>query len=322
MGTPRRFRCAGRAATIGQLAPGTPTASCDNSPFDLAQPTVTSGNGYVVPAAGVVTSWSTNAAAGAGQMLKMKIFRLVSGTTYTVVGHDGPRALTPSTVNTFPTHIPVQAGDVLGLNDANASPSVPNACTFSVSGESHREAPGDAADGTSTDFTINATNRVNVTAVVQFPPGITLTTPTSGSISGGTSVTITGHDFTGATAVSFGSTPATSYFVDSDGQITATSPSSAVPGAVDIRVTTAAGTTPVVAGDKFTYTGSVTTSHCVVPKLKGKKLKADRKKLKAADCKLGKVKGPKGKKAKVKKQSPKPGTILPAGSKVNVRTKT
>ena len=42
------------------------------------QPTVTSGNTYVVPAGGVaITSWSTNAAAGAGQQLKMKVFRKI-----------------------------------------------------------------------------------------------------------------------------------------------------------------------------------------------------------------------------------------------------
>jgi DNA-binding beta-propeller fold protein YncE len=56
---------------------------------------------------------------------------------------------------------------------------------------------------------------------------------------------------------------------------------------------------------------------CVVPKLKGKKLKADKKRLRNANCKLGKVKGPKG--GRVKKQSPKAGTVLPVGSTVNVK---
>ena len=57
---------------------------------------------------------------------------------------------------------------------------------------------------------------------------------------------------------------------------------------------------------------------CVVPNLKGHKLKADRKRLKKAGCKLGKVKGHKSKSAKVKKQGVKPGTVLPLGSEVNV----
>jgi hypothetical protein len=58
---------------------------------------------------------------------------------------------------------------------------------------------------------------------------------------------------------------------------------------------------------------------CVVPNLKGHKLRADRKQLKKAGCKLGKVRGHKSKSAKVKKQSVKPGTVLPVGSKVNVK---
>ena len=48
--------------------------------------------------------------------------------------------------------------------------------------------------------------------------------------------------------------------------------------------------------DRFEYEA------CVVPKLKGKTLKAARKALKKADCKLGKVKG----KGKVVSQNPKP----------------
>jgi PASTA domain-containing protein len=54
---------------------------------------------------------------------------------------------------------------------------------------------------------------------------------------------------------------------------------------------------------------------CTVPKLKNKSLKKAKKKLRAANCALGKKKGH-GK--KVKKQKPKPGTLLPAGSKVKV----
>jgi beta-lactam-binding protein with PASTA domain len=53
--------------------------------------------------------------------------------------------------------------------------------------------------------------------------------------------------------------------------------------------------------------------------LKRKNLKAAKKALRKADCKLGKVTGKKSKTAKVKKQSPKAGTVLTGGSKVNVK---
>lgn len=143
-------------------------------PYDLVQPTVTSGNTYVVPAGGVaITSWSTNAADGGGQQLKMKIFRKVADPlTYRVVGHDGPRALTPGTINKFAVNMPVQPGDVLGLNDATAG-SAPNACGFSAPGDFIPERPGDLADGQSTTFGGgfgDADARPNITAVVGFKP--------------------------------------------------------------------------------------------------------------------------------------------------------
>ncbi len=80
-----------------------------------------------------------------------------------------------------------------------------------------------------------------------------------------------------------------------------------------ITVTTAAGTAS--AAQTFAYEG------CTVPKLRGKKLKATKKKLKKADCKTGKVKKRKGATAatgKVLKQSAKPGTILAPGTKIKV----
>lgn len=78
-----------------------------------------------------------------------------------------------------------------------------------------------------------------------------------------------------------------------------------------------------VAGPDQTFTTAAAApapsiASCVVPKLKRKRLKADRKALNKAHCALGKVKGHRSKRAKVRKQRPKPGTVLPAGGKVNV----
>jgi hypothetical protein len=61
--------------------------------------------------------------------------------------------------------------------------------------------------------------------------------------------------------------------------------------------------------------------HCVVPKLAGKSLKAAKKKLLAADCKLGKVtkrQGSKRQKGKAVHQGAKPGKVLPAGTKIAI----
>src|SRR5215469_13496530 len=55
-------------------------------------------------------------------------------------------------------------------------------------------------------------------------PAVTGVSPSAGPASGGTSVTLTGTGFTGATAVQFGGTAATSFTVNSDISITAVSP--------------------------------------------------------------------------------------------------
>jgi RTX calcium-binding nonapeptide repeat (4 copies) len=163
---------AGAAVTIGQVAPG-PSFNFANSQVDYLQPTVTSGSSYVVPAAGIVASWSHNALGeDPGQMLTMKVFRKVADpVTYMVVGHDGPRPLVSGALNTFPASIPVRAGDVLGLNTANASPAVhvaygfpgPNTEVFLERLDS------DLADGQSGAFDVidSESTRINMSAVVE-----------------------------------------------------------------------------------------------------------------------------------------------------------
>jgi phospholipase C len=89
-------------------------------------------------------------------------------------------------------------------------------------------------------------------------PVLTGIVPNSGSVLGGTSVVITGADFTGATAVSFGGVPATSFSVDSNSQVTAVSPPGS--GTADITVTAAGGTSIAVPVDHFAYTSGPAVS--------------------------------------------------------------
>ena len=85
-------------------------------------------------------------------------------------------------------------------------------------------------------------------------PTVTSLSPNSGGIAGGTSVTITGTNFTGATAVTFGGTAATNVIVVNATTITATTPAHAA-GSVDVAVTTPGGTGSKTGG--FTYTNVV-----------------------------------------------------------------
>jgi alpha-tubulin suppressor-like RCC1 family protein len=83
-------------------------------------------------------------------------------------------------------------------------------------------------------------------------PTVTSVVPNEGPEAGGTSVTITGTHFTGATAVKFGTTAATKFEVKSETSITATAPAHAA-GTVDVTVTTPAGTSATSSADHYTY---------------------------------------------------------------------
>jgi hypothetical protein len=82
-------------------------------------------------------------------------------------------------------------------------------------------------------------------------PEVTSVDPDAGPETGGTSVTIGGRSFTGATAVRFGSAEASDVAVVSESEITATSPAGS--GTVYVRVTTPGGTSADLADAKFTY---------------------------------------------------------------------
>jgi alpha-tubulin suppressor-like RCC1 family protein len=114
------------------------------------------------------------------------------------------------------------------------------------------------------------------------------------------------------------------------GQITGT-PTATPTSAVTLSVTDAEGTTasaalpltisPASAASASNQALSAPAVHtCRVPKLKAEKLKAAKKRIKAADCKLGKVtkKRTARRKPEVVKQKPAAGTTRPAGSKINV----
>ena len=90
------------------------------------------------------------------------------------------------------------------------------------------------------------------------PPTITGDSPSYGPIAGGTVVAIAGTNLTGATAVNFGSTPA-SFTVTSDSSIIATSPLGL--GTVNITVTTASGTSAIGSQDRFTYLQTVSPTN-------------------------------------------------------------
>lgn len=85
-------------------------------------------------------------------------------------------------------------------------------------------------------------------------PVLTSIAPASGPALGGTVVTLTGSDLTGATGVRFGATPARSFTVNGPTSITATAPGGT--GVVDVTVITPSGTTAVTAATRYTFIGA------------------------------------------------------------------
>lgn len=95
-------------------------------------------------------------------------------------------------------------------------------------------------------------------------PSVTGVAPDTGSTEGGTSVTISGTQLGKATAVEFGSTPATQFSVKSSTTIYATAPAGDA-GTVDITVTTPSGPTAPNPSDAFTYVDADPGTVSIVP---------------------------------------------------------
>jgi hypothetical protein len=141
-------------------------------------------------------------------------------------------------------------GAVVSYARASATPTVnPTLVAYDEHGnELYNQAVAGVANGTqvySQAFLVLAPGFVPV-------PRLTGISTTRGPTSGGTSITIIGTGFTGVTTVSFGSTAAGSFAVNSGTSITATSPA-VLAGTVDVTVTNAGGTSATSAADQFTF---------------------------------------------------------------------
>ena len=172
-----------------------------------------------------------------------------------------------STMNT----VAVEAEDVYGnpipsttINLTISSPGTFAAGTTTVTTGANGIAdfPGLVVDMAGTYTLTAAVNSPSISAastpftVYPAPPAITSVIPDTDSTSGGavtgTIVTITGSNLLGATSVSFGGTPATSFTDVSFSEITAVDPPH-IAGTVDITVTTGYGTSAITLADQFHY---------------------------------------------------------------------
>jgi hypothetical protein len=273
------------------------------------------GANLVSPVSGAIVRWRMQGAKDGPFYLRVLH---PNGTgAYTASGTSGAVTPTDTGLQTFTANLPVKAGDLIGIDPTNASDEIGVAEVAGASFASIFPRPFEGA--TVATRAPNNGAELELSAEVQPTPAITSIAPASGSIAGGTVVKITGTDFPAASTVKFGETPAASFAVISETEMTATAPETKKPGRVDLTVTTLAGTSPTSGADRFSYQA------CVVPKLTKKTLKAAKIRLRNAGCKIGKVKkldGATPKTGKVTKQNPKPNKTRAPGTKVNVTLET
>ncbi len=150
--------------------------------------------GFTSPITGTIVRWRVRDSSGA----------LTLRTVGAVGSPLGPTIHPESSdVETFPVKMPIEAGEAIGLDIAKLSGSIGVAEPGGTTLFSWAPAlpPGKATPPNNTYTQFELLMNVDV----QPPPGIAALTPAAGPAAGGTVVTISGHDFTGATAVRFGS---------------------------------------------------------------------------------------------------------------------
>jgi hypothetical protein len=183
------------------------------------------------------------------------------GTSATLAADQFTYVASPAVTSISPTSGPTPGGTSVTITGTRLTGATAvkfgttNATGFTVNSATSITATSPAGAG-AVDITVTTAGGTSTTSAAdQFTynaaPMVTAVSPASGSPAGGTSVTITGANFTGVTAVKFGATNATSFTINSTTSITATTPAGT--GTVDISVITASGTSAVSAADRFAY---------------------------------------------------------------------
>jgi hypothetical protein len=158
------------------------------------------------------------------------------------------------------TQVTITGSNFTGATSVNFSNNV--SASFTVSSDTHisTTVPTGAITGPISVSTLGGTaTSANTFSVSSSPPAISGFSPASGAV--GTSVTITGSNFTGASSVTFSSNVSASFTVDSDTQISTTVPSGAING--PLSVTTLGGT--ATSSGSFTVNASAPTVSGISP---------------------------------------------------------
>jgi hypothetical protein len=183
-----------------------------------------------------------------------------SATSFTVTG--GP-TITSFSPDNGPegTLVDIQGTNLLGATGVSFNGTADTSFVVNSDVDITAHVPTGATTGPISVIAPSGTGTSSTNFTVISPPTVTSFSPMSGPV--GTMVAINGTNFTGATAVKFNGTPATSYTVNSSIRITATVPSGATTGKISVSAAggtgTSAGSFTVTAGRPPTITNFTPT---------------------------------------------------------------
>ncbi len=243
---------------VGPTAGGAPV-SISGSGFLLAQPTGAVKIGATNATYTIQSDtriWATTPANAAGTY--DITVTTPSGTSATSSADQYTYVAPPTVSSISPAAGPTTAGTkvtIIGTNFTHAwgvTFGEKSALGYAVNSDTQITATAPAGTGTVNVGVTTAGGAVSAADQYTYvaAPTVTSISPAKGPAAGGTTVTITGTNFSGATGVTFDGTAA-SYTVNSDTQITATAPAGT--GTANIRVTTAGGPSAWSIGGFYTY---------------------------------------------------------------------
>jgi Divergent InlB B-repeat domain/PASTA domain len=252
------------------------------------------------PCTGGVIRWRVNATTSA--TFKLRIIRDNENGTFTSTASSAAETTSGAGIAVFPTSLPIAAGQYIGVDILAAGVLLGRV----ASGGGNVFRPP-MVDGTpqSAEF-VGAPNNVLLSADVACPRPLTV-------IKAGTGQGTVASDPAG---IDCGPTCAANFWDTTQVNLKATPAAGSIFAGWSGGGCSGTSGCIVTMGDSNAVAATFTVG-CVVPKLKGKTLGKAKKKIRNRDCQLGKVKGPRG--GRVKKQKPKPGQVVPLGTKVKLK---
>jgi hypothetical protein len=217
----------------------------------------------------VVNATTIDAVAPAGSVGIIDVtVETTGGTSATSVADNFTYVAAPTVTDTSPYEGPTTGGTVVTVYGTNFTAatavdfgSTP-ATSFTVISSTIINAVDPAELAGTVDVTVETAGGASATSSADeylyiAAPMVTAIAPAGGPLAGGTSVVIHGNNFTGASAVEFGSTAATSFTVVNATTIDAVAPAGSV-GIIDVIVETTGGTSATSVADNFTYVADPT----------------------------------------------------------------